>query len=647
VHSRRFSILLVTSGIPRKGETPRIGLSKSSFDDSEFVDYVELLSASNFSFDIITPEKISFETFFAENLVRYSAVIFATPLSCLSDSMLSIFKRASYEFGVSLISSYIYVDQRSKSFFGIQTILGKKYLWPLKVKIIQWPRDLYAGNPVANYGLGVSTSGVRKRSLRKLSFKQTFLKGIRLVQNLLILYARVELETDANILATNMRSEPIAWSFQFGKATNYYIALHGGLFLDKFNEMHRLFRAVIEANSGFGMASVDLENAMVLRLDDPGACSADYCKSGRILEDEDWGELCRILENKGIPLSVMYTPGWVDDGDGQSGTLFIDGKEIIHRRAGSIYDSARVRYLPSGSKNGIYDHTSEFRGLKKLVEKGFADIHSHGFTHLDPDYRRWSKAEDRNKDTRWYHEFYHVKDGNSVEKTKQFEAMSTSREKISNLFEIAPYVLTPSGHRHDAESDMLAREAGYLIFSSDYTGILKDNIIVRNWKIPSVFIYLKDPTPFTLRSGYPFVGVVHDYDIKKKGIQEFEEIIEKWRLNGIKRFISMRELALALCVSLNGYYLETESRIGLTVDMPQRSQTDSLVNGFAGTNLGLNIVLPENMMIIENCVSLLGATLLSIQHSTQTNTVEVLLKLESEPTITLNLPIQSVNFRHT
>lgn len=143
----------MTSEVPEIEKTTRIGQADSFLDDSEFVDYVELLTASNINFDIIAPDKISYDTFIIGDTIRYTSIIFTTPLSSLTDSVLSIINEVSYKLGISLISSYANVEQRSKSFFGIQTFRGKRYLWPLKIRIIRWPRDINKGEVVASYGL--------------------------------------------------------------------------------------------------------------------------------------------------------------------------------------------------------------------------------------------------------------------------------------------------------------------------------------------------------------------------------------------------------------------------------------------------------------------------------------------------------------
>jgi len=609
--SRRLAVLLITK-TKEKGGSGSITVGKSEPTITyrgEMENYCELLSSSNILFDIIGEKELSESTFVDENTIKYVAAIFTIPFSAFSDRTLCVINEASRKLGISLIAAYNHSDERSKRFFGIMSFMGKRLLWPLRVKIIRWPKVARQEEVIASYSLISGIPGVRKKGLRKLSAKQTCTKAVRLLRSLILPYLRVGLDSGANVLATDTKGRPLAWSFQFVKATNYYFALHEGIFLDKFNEMHHLVRAAIEANSGFGMVSVNLENTMVLRLDDPGACSADYLDNGGILQEKEWEELSKILENREIPLSVMYTPGWVDDGDKKSGRLFINEKEITERRAGTIYDSARVRYVPSRGKNGTYDHASEFRGLKKAAEKGFADVHSHGLTHLDPDHKSWAKAKDRNKNTQWYHEFYHLKDGRSVESDEQKEAMAASRDKIFNLFGVSPLTITPSGHRHGDECDLLSRDAGYLIFSADYTGILKKNILIRNWKIPSLFLYLKSPSSFAFKSGYPFIGIIHDYEIKQHGVDSLIEVIEGWQSRGIRRFISLQELAVNLCVSVVGYWFENEKKFRILISAPAANGIENVFSKLPETKIKLRVIPPSGVEALADKLSIVGSNL--------------------------------------
>ena len=523
--SRRLSILLVASCDSRRGDLFTVGQTEPSLSDSEFVDYVELLSACNLNFDIVHPDEISPDIFITRGTINYAVVIVTVPHAQLTDVAVEALKEASKDMGVSLISSYSNADERTKLFFGIREFLGKKPLWPLKVRIIHWPRDIYNGKTIIDYGVNAGLLGYRKRGLKKLSLTQTLLKVFRLALSMVLPYVRVTLNVDTLVLATNFSSEPLAWSYQYGNATNYYFALHSDLFLDKYNGMHCLVRSAIEANSGFGMVSVDLEKTMVLRLDDPGACSGDYLSSHSILEKHDWEKLGELLRKKELPLTVMYTPGWVDDGDKKTGKLFVGNKEVTNRPPGRVYHSPLVKYITGNRKSATYDHSSEFTGIRKLVEAGLVDVQSHGHTHLNPDHQTWAESANRHKSSTWYHEFYHVAKGRKICPDKQRHSMVTSRELIKNLFGLTPCALSPSGHRHDSICDVIARDVGYSLFSADFTGVCKPNILIRNWKIPSIFLFMKEPSSSALVSGYPSVAVLHDYELKKKGLGSLKSIL--------------------------------------------------------------------------------------------------------------------------
>lgn len=634
---RRLSILLVSDDIPEKDGLVTIGKAKPDLNDPAFIDYVELLSASNISFDIITPGDISPDIFIHGDMVKYVTVILTVPLSNLSDSQLSVIRKVSYETGISLIASYDQADERSISFFGIRRLKGKRHLWPLKVKIVNWPLNLYNGETVVSYGLSAGLPGIRKRGLGKLDIKQTLLKMLGLCKSLYIPFTKVELHPDVSILATNMRNEPVVWSYKFGNATNYYFSLHSGLFLDKFNEMHKLVRSAIEANSGFGMVSAEIENTMVLRLDDPGACSTAYLDTGNILEEEDWENIGNFLRAKKISMSVMYTPEWVDNGDRKAGKLFIDNKEIEERQTGAIYDSALVRYVPLNGKNRSYDHQSEFRGLKKYSDEGLMDIHSHGLTHLVPDYENWPKSGLKNKDSQWYHEFFHVMNNEKVDKNKQLYAMCISKEKIRSLFGVTASVLAPSGHRHDDDCDLLAYKSDYRMLSSDYTSIFKQNMIIRNWKIPGIFLYLKDPSQFSLKSGYPFIGIIHDYEIKE-GMEGFQNIIDDWIENGIKKFISLNDLISLLCAEIQVVYAEKESKIEILIDLNGNAEEDPSPKELTNYKFSLRFVFPRNVKLAEESVSLSEGSLDSMTTNNSVTTVNLTLKNKS--ITSLNIPVR-------
>jgi len=652
--NRRLAVLLVTSSISKEDNITTIGYARPLFSDPEFVDYAELLSASNIPFDVIEHKEINYETFVENNFIKYAVVIITIPFHLFSDKQVSILKEVSYDSGVSLIASYTNTDRRSYSFFGINTYNGKSLLWPLKVKIVHWPTPplekggmggferLSSDEIVVNYGLSSGLPGIRKRGFKKLSLKKSFIKILGLVRSSLLPYVRMKLEPGINVLAKSIKGVPLSWSSQFGKATNYYFALHGDLFLDQFNEMHRLVRAAIEANSGFGMVSADIESTMVLRIDDPGACSTAYLDSGSILEEEDWNDIGTFLRTKNISMSVMYTPEWIDHGDKKAGTLLIDNHEIKERKPGAIYDSALVRYLHLNGKEKTYDHQSEYRGLKRYSDEGLIDIHSHGLTHLVPDYDSWAKSGIENKDPKWYREFYHVKNDEKVDRGKQLYAMINSKKKIDSLFGVNSSVLAPSGHSHDEECDLLAYKSGYHMLSSDYTSYFRRDLVIRNWKIPGIFLYLKDPSPFSLKSGYPFIGIIHDYEIKE-GIERFKNIINNWSSTGIKRIISLSDLTSLLCADISAVYSEKESNVEILIDLNGNVRESFRTKQPTSYKFSLRCIIPRNMTFSKNTLSISEGCLDSVTTNNFVTTMNLTIKNRSIASIKLPLSIKQMS----
>jgi hypothetical protein len=615
-----------------------IGQSEPAFSHQGELDhYCELLSAANITFDIIGEDDITEGTFADKDLIRYVAAIVTVPFSLFSDESFRRINEASRNFGISVISSFNHVDARSQEMFGIRSLGRMRPLWPLRTKILNWPHRACQESVIVNYGLLAGVPGIRSRGLKKLSWKQTAKKAVKIVRSLFFPYVKVELKPEARVIATDMKGKPLVWSNKFGRAINYYFAMHGGLFLGKFNEIHRLVRSLIEANSGFGMVSVSLENAMALRLDDPGACCADYLDKGGVLLANDWKELGDVLKSKGIPLSVVYTPGWVDDGDRRSGSLCIEGRELVERKAGSLYSSAQVRYLPASNKYGAYDHASEFEGLRRLAQEGLAEIHSHGLTHLDPDHQSWARAKDRLRDTRWYHEFYHVRNRRPVERREQSYALSVSRDKIHDSFGSYPLAFTPSGHKHGPDSDLLSFDAGYLLFSADYTGFLKKNLIIRNWKIRSLFLYLKEASLFADRSGYPFIGVVHDYEVKND-FNHLNDIIEKWRSVGIRRFLSINDLVTSLGSTVEASVQLETGTLDIDLHLPTARISGGPFRELSGRELCLKINLPDKMIPLVTEMRVLGGTLLSSDSDVHNAVMTILIKSSGSAAIRIDIP---------
>jgi len=630
---RRLSVLLLTSYKPFKKKEVRL-YADDPPNNIALMNHIDLLSACNIPWETLAPEEISREAFISDGIIKYAVVIIEVPLASLSDRQISILKTVSYEYGISLIGAYDAADIKSESWFGIDMVTGERLLWPLKVKILEWPCRTRKGETIASYGLTSALPGLRKAGFGKLSLKETCAKGVRLFKSIPMRYRGMTLKAGARILSTTMKGEPIAWSFGFGAAVNYYFALDDKKLLGKFNEMHRLMHYAIAANSGHGMTSVCLDGAMVLRLDDPGASKADHLRGGSMMKEQDWRKLGLVLKREKVPMSVMYTPGWLDDGDPAAGALFLDCVRVDARKAGDIHDSPRVAYSPSGRRE-IHDHSSEYAGLKGLLEDGCIDIHSHGLTHTLPDHAAWAASPDRHRDTDWYHEFFDLKRKRPVAKELQEEALRRSRNRIEDLFKVSPYAFTPSGHRHDAACDLNAQQAGYALFSSDYTGISKENVLIRNRKIVSLFLYFKEPTTFVKASGYPVIGVVHDYEIKND-LRKFEKCIQKWRKCGIERFLTFKDLIASLCSTITTYY----SSYGIETDLMIHDKISEVKNfTLEGALVKLTITTPGNADVLEYEISSSNGTIISIEnHNGKT---DILLRLDHAPSYKIRIPLRT------
>jgi hypothetical protein len=637
--NRRLAVLLIAPQVTKRDSVITVGYAKPRLSDSESTDYVELLSAYNYPFDIIRVEDIHNHSFVDNGCLRYSSIVLAVSLSRLTASAFQLIRELSHDAGVSLIAAYDHPDERSAALFGIEQLGGKRILWPSRVKIIQWPQEVPRDTCVANYGFQSGLPGVRRRGLRKLSWKHTLTKALNVMSSVALPYVKSIVAPDACVLLTTMRDEPLGWSYQYGNARNYYFALHGDLFLDKYNELHLLVRSAIEANSGFGMVSTDLDKTMVLRLDDPGASQADYVDGGQVLNESDWNELGAVLEEKKTPLSVMYTPGWIDDGDARSGSLFVSDELITNRKVGAMYDSARVKYTPSDRNKGDHDHVSEFRGLKRLVDDNLVDVHSHGLTHLVPNYEAWAAAEDKN-DTRWYIEFLDTKQNKPIDDKCQLNAMVRSKEAITSFFGAPPCVLSPSSHKHDLECDLRARDAGYKLLSSDYTAIIKNTIVIRNWKIPALFLFLKEPSASVFRAAYPIIGVVHDYEVKGR-VNRFRDVVNKWSAAGIRRFISLNNLAAALCSSIDACYSEQESSTNIQIRLREAVRPSGPARASGTREIFLRVVPPGRLAVEKDRMTIDGAVLVSIEQLPQ-GTANLLIRATDTSSIKLTIPMRHV-----
>jgi hypothetical protein len=391
--------------------------------------------------------------------------------------------------------------------------------------------------------------------------------------------------------------DPAILKYHYGKAVNYYITLQADRYLDRFNSMHRIVREFVKKNSGGGMVSVNLENTMILRMDDPGSCERVYLKGydTLILAKEDWHDILGLLKKNHAKLSIMYVPLWLDDANFENGNLFIEGRQIKDRKAGIRYYSKDVTFVKrhGGNLDRTYDYHSEFLAIKEGIRTGSLDIESHGLTHVDTNTDSWYRARDRYDNLKWYHEFRHVHDNRDAADDDQTKMLRDSAEAIEEVWGIRPVAVTPSGHEQSKNSERIARDTGYKLFSSDYNAVLKNNMILRNDKIKSIFFESTRADRSMADSGYPIVGVFHDYEIANRGLSWLELCLSSWKKEGINRFMTLRELAGYLCAVIEACYMD--DRIYLQVDISKTGGTSNHTDSryFYRHEMEIEITLPE------------------------------------------------------
>jgi hypothetical protein len=599
---RRLKVLLLTTKELLPPDTKVIGDTLLyPFGDKEVEDYIELLSACNIPFDIKYNDEFSFDDIISHDYINYSTIILTLPAEQLSENNINILNKVSHDFGVSLIASYNRVNEMIKHLFGIHSIQGRRYGFPCTISIqkhqafdVNIEHEITLG---VGWKLQLHKGGLRRHPMRYLK------KHFKTLWEQVWSYMKVKALPGAEILAViKGKTDPAMITYQYGKGVNYYIALQSDSFLDRCNSLHSIIRECIRENSGWGMVNVNLENTMILRMDDPGTAERVYLKGydTKILGKEDWEEIIKLLKKYEAKLSVMYIPLWLDDGNFKNGRLFIQGKEITERKQGAMYYSKNVVFLKNTGNNKTltYDYTSEFLALKEGLRSGWIDIESHGLTHVDPNVNRWLEAKDRYSNFKWYvSEFRHVCENRDCTEIEQSKVAQESAKKIEEVFRVSPSTITPTGHEQSRNSEEIAHINGYKLFSSDYHSLCKNGVIIRNDKIRSIFFEATEPDSSFADAGYPVVGVFHDYDIVRRGVTWLEEIIRGWGKHGIKRFMTLRELAGYLCASFEAYQdhdvLYVEVDISNTGDVSNHRES----RYFSNHTMDIEMTLPQGRIL--------------------------------------------------
>jgi len=490
----RLMVLLVTTSqeLPRRGTVWKQGVPNDAQG------YVELLSAANIPFETMWMERfeIPLRYLVEGDLRKYSTIILATPARNLNDRSVEALLLASKRYGISLLTAGDGVDARLRVAFGIKAL-----------------------RPEAVPDHRVS------------AFSRT----------------RVRRGPDGT---------PLQLVNPFGRAVNYYFAGGGREFLDGYGPTQQEVREAIVANGGYGMVWASLAGVAVLRMDDGlyhgSAFQQDPRWPGGLYERMDeaaWDRTRAVLARHNARMSIGIVTGYVDDGDEGRGTLYRRGQVVRRRQCGDVYDSREMIYVDRrGPRPGRrYDFESEYRGLLRGVREGLLDPEVHGYTHVSPDREGWCRAADRATNLEWLMELA-PKQGSATTPQDQRRVLEEGTRRIVAWFGVTPSSLVPPSHGVDEETEVAARNFGLRFLDGPFLSILKADRIIQNGKIKTFWAHWQGDglTEAPLKAGYPFVVGLHDRELVRRGAEWFDAFLGRWRALGVRRFITLRELAAHL-----------------------------------------------------------------------------------------------------
>jgi hypothetical protein len=311
-----------------------------------------------------------------------------------------------------------------------------------------------------------------------------------------------------------------------------------------------LLKQVLTCGSPFPTAWLDLAGAVVLRMDDPGASANVHLRSWSYakLGQRDWTDLGDALSVRGARMSVGYTPGWMDDGDRERGSLQVAGMRV-ERTPGAVHPSPLVVHTDHrGNAPGrVNDYEAEFRGIRTLQEAGLVGVELHGHTHMHPDGERWSRAPDRYDEVGWFWEFTPESDDFHALRPLTQHPVQLGIALVAEHFGARPTTLICPGQRWTPAALARALDAGLELVSADGLALRHDGRFC--WCAAVRAVYIDKPEPLHLVSGLPTIGYFHDYELAAFGIEWLTRHLDAWRRAGARRFIDFRELAAALALT--------------------------------------------------------------------------------------------------
>jgi hypothetical protein len=342
-------------------------------------------------------------------------------------------------------------------------------------------------------------------------------------------------------------NQPMIVCRRRGRGRCVVLGVHPSLARDQAAQMTDLLSHLLVWSVIGPVAWLDLQDTLVLRMDDPGAAQNIHCASWayRQLDAMDWRAIGQVLQERQARLSVGYVSGWVDDGDGDRGTLLVRGRRT-KRIAGAVHPSAFVRYHDrAGHHPGIvHDYQSGYRGIQALRRRGLADVELHGYTHMHPDSLAWAKAPDRYAAVGWYRELGAPTSAAIDSRSAEAHPLALGVRALRRQFRVVPTTLICPGDQWTNPVLERALDLGLQQVSSYYLAMRQGDRFW--WSTHLCAPYLDEPNAAWFASGLPVIGYFHDREPSDHGVGWLSRCLDRWQAAGARRFIDLRELAAAL-----------------------------------------------------------------------------------------------------
>ncbi|MCS7312666.1 MAG: hypothetical protein NZ742_07110, partial [Acidobacteria bacterium] len=384
-------------------------------------------------------------------------------------------------------------------------------------------------------------------------------------------------QSDVQVLATGTDGSPLLTRRVYGAGGAVAVAVPTDqLFMIKSTPdywmtytdgLNGVVRDWLVASSPYGLWMAPLRRTAVLRMDDPQTSSKIWLSEQPPppltrypeITPAEWDRIADTLRARQAVLSVMYVPGFVDDGNVGHGDLFVNGR-AVPRRCGQIFNSRDVIFVGRGNgwSDPYYDFPAEFQALKRLFEAGVLDIESHGFLHTTMFLDEWCRDPTRSQKPFWMSEFYDLLRGMAPSPAAQMARLRQSIEAIRSAFGPAPVAFAPPLHQYTPATPVVAQSLGLSVMHALTMFVLDRRPIVEVSGFVTYWVHLSDvPGAMVLDGAYPLAIGMHDWDFRQLPSTWLASWLDMYRGLGIQRFIGYRELVGYMSARLRLTYMET------------------------------------------------------------------------------------------